>query len=127
MTNSAVPIWNQGYRSTLDEFSATSRTLLGLSSGGIGLIVGMFKDSQDRLHSWPSVIALTLFLISVASWLSVAHCFVSMKLFTASEMWTEAEKKKFADDGEVLKWSNATQRTTFILAVLFTCYAAMYR
>ena len=61
------------------ELSETSRTLLGLSSLGVGFAISLLKDASPYPGRPALAIALGLFLCSTMLWLAWGTCRITFK------------------------------------------------
>lgn len=80
-----------------NELAATSRAILGLSSGAIGLMVGLFHGSHTLPERIAVGISLASFLLSILVWLTFSAYSVRFRQDVARATFNSRGKDSYAE------------------------------
>ena len=112
------------------ELSAASRTVLGLSSAAIGLLMALFRNADSGLVRWLMIAALGFFLLSIFTWLtfpSHAVQFRQASISVTMEGWGEPTRKKLAQAEADMLTAFKSQRLFFVIGVTLASVAIVIR
>jgi hypothetical protein len=116
------------FHRAMDDLSSSIKTVLGLASGGIGVVIGLSEKQATFAHSWEAKVVVVALLFSIMTWLALSTNIVKIRLMLRDLAGPEPERA--AKGLETVKAQSLRiekgvwiQRFSFTVGVVFLVYA----
>jgi hypothetical protein len=118
----------ENFHRAIDDLGGSIKTVLGLASGGIGVVIGVSEKQATFAHSWEAKVVVVGLLVSIMTWFLVSTNLVQIRLLLRDLAGPEPERaaqglERVKALSRRIERGVAIQRFSFTVAVLFLAFA----
>jgi hypothetical protein len=116
------------FHRAMDDLSGSTKSVLGLASGGIGVVIGLSEKQSTFAHSWEAKLVVVGLLVSIITWFVVSTNIMKIRLLLRELAGPEPERaaeglKTVRAQSVKIERAVFIQRLSFMVGVGFLAYA----